>query len=889
MEPTFYDRTTDQVLDAVGASPTGLSSAEAEQRLQKFGKNALAEAKKKSVPVVFLEQFKDLLVIILIIAAIISMLSSNIESTIVIFAVLILNAILGTVQHFKAEKSLESLKAMSSPTAKVIRDNTKTIIPSAQLVPGDIVELEAGDMVVADGRILENFSLKVNESSLTGESEGVEKTADVITGGKVALGDQKNMVFSGSLVTYGRALMVVTATGMNTELGKVAALMNQTQQRKTPLQRSLDDFSKKLAIIILAICVVVFGLSLYHADSMDWQAILDSLMFAVALAVAAIPEALSSIVTIVQAMGTQKMARQNAIIKDLKAVETLGAVSVICSDKTGTLTQNKMSPQKIYVDGDLFDHQQLDLTNTVHHRLLQSAILASDATTDEKAGTFIGDPTEVALIMVGDGLGIDEGEYRSRYPRLCELAFDSDRKLMSTLNDVDGQCILYTKGAIDVLLDRSQYVLTATGPEPLTAEKRQQILDVNLALSNDGLRVLAFAMKELPEERELTLADEDQFTFIGLISMIDPPRPEAIKAVEEAKQGGIRTIMITGDHKVTATAIARQLGIFRDGDLAVTGVELDELTDAGLDERLERISVYARVSPEHKIRIVEAWQRKGTIVSMTGDGVNDAPALKAADIGVAMGITGTEVSKDAASMILADDNFATIVKAVVNGRGVYTNIKNAINFLLSGNMAGIICVFLTSILALPVPFATVHLLFINLLTDSLPAIAIGVEPATGNLLKQPPRDPKEPILTKSLLLRIFIYGALIACATMGAYFIGLESAGADLAMTMAFATLTLARLFHGFNCRGMQSIFKLGFGTNKASIVAFIAGVILLSAVLFIPGLGNLFQVADFTIAHIGWIVLLAFLPTVVIQIYKVIHDAVTSRNNRLDKTGGTA
>ena len=889
MEPTFYDRTTDQVLDAVGASPTGLSSAEAEQRLQKFGKNALAEAKKKSVPVVFLEQFKDLLVIILIIAAIISMLSSNIESTIVIFAVLILNAILGTVQHFKAEKSLESLKAMSSPTAKVIRDNTKTIIPSAQLVPGDIVELEAGDMVVADGRILENFSLKVNESSLTGESEGVEKTADVITGGKVALGDQKNMVFSGSLVTYGRALMVVTATGMNTELGKVAALMNQTQQRKTPLQRSLDDFSKKLAIIILAICVVVFGLSLYHADSMDWQAILDSLMFAVALAVAAIPEALSSIVTIVQAMGTQKMARQNAIIKDLKAVETLGAVSVICSDKTGTLTQNKMSPQKIYVDGDLFDHQQLDLTNTVHHRLLQSAILASDATTDEKAGTFIGDPTEVALIMVGDGLGIDEGEYRSRYPRLCELAFDSDRKLMSTLNDVDGQCILYTKGAIDVLLDRSQYVLTATGPEPLTAEKRQQILDVNLALSNDGLRVLAFAMKELPEERELTLADEDQFTFIGLISMIDPPRPEAIKAVEEAKQGGIRTIMITGDHKVTATAIARQLGIFRDGDLAVTGVELDELTDAGLDERLERISVYARVSPEHKIRIVEAWQRKGKIVSMTGDGVNDAPALKAADIGVAMGITGTEVSKDAASMILADDNFATIVKAVVNGRGVYTNIKNAINFLLSGNMAGIICVFLTSILALPVPFATVHLLFINLLTDSLPAIAIGVEPATGNLLKQPPRDPKEPILTKSLLLRIFIYGALIACATIDSYFIGLESACADLAMTMAFATLTLARLFHGFNCRGMQSIFKLGFGTNKASIVAFIAGVILLSAVLFIPGLGNLFQVADFTIAHIGWIVLLAFLPTVVIQIYKVIHDAVTSRNNRLDKTGGTA
>ena len=878
MEPTFYDRTIEQTLDAVGATRDGLSSAEAEERLQKFGKNALAEGKKKSVPVVFLEQFKDLLVIILIIAAIISMLSGNIESTIVIFAVLILNAVLGTVQHFKAEKSLESLKAMSSPTAKVIRDHMKSIIPSSQLVPGDIVELEAGDMVVADGRILENFSLKVNESSLTGESEGVEKTAEVISGGKVALGDQKNMVFSGSLVTYGRAFMVVTSTGMQTELGKVAALMNQTQQRKTPLQRSLDDFSKKLAIIILAICVVVFGLSLYHADSMGWQAILDSLMFAVALAVAAIPEALSSIVTIVQAMGTQKMARENAIIKALKAVETLGAVSVICSDKTGTLTQNKMTPQQVYVGGELLDHQQLNLDNELHRRLLQSAILASDATTDEKAGTFIGDPTEVALIMIGDELGIDEQQYREQYPRLCELAFDSDRKLMSTLNEVEGHLFLFTKGAIDVLLDRSQSVLTADGTVPLTDQLHQQILDVNLQLSNNGLRVLAFAMKELPEERELTLADEDQFTFIGLISMIDPPRPEAIQAVADAKQGGVRTIMITGDHKLTATAIARQLGIFRDGDLAVTGVELDELTDAGLDERLERISVYARVSPEHKIRIVEAWQRKGKIVSMTGDGVNDAPALKAADIGVAMGITGTEVSKDAASMILADDNFATIVKAVVNGRGVYTNIKNAINFLLSGNMAGIICVFLTSILALPVPFAPVHLLFINLLTDSLPAIAIGVEPATGNLLKQPPRDPKEPILTKNLLLRIFIYGALIACATMGAYFIGLEAAGSDLAMTMAFATLTLARLFHGFNCRGVQSIFKLGLTTNKSTILAFFAGVCLLAAVLFIPGLGDLFQVAEFSMTHIGWIVLLAFLPTVVIQLYKVINDAVAAK-----------
>ena len=874
MQPVFYDRTAAQALSDMDSDRAGLSPAEAAARLARYGRNTLAEERGKSVLQVFFSQFKDLLVVILLAAAVISMLSGNAESTIVIFAVLLLNAVLGTVQHCKAEKSLQSLKAMSSPSAKVVRGGARLVVPSAEVVPGDIVEVEAGDMIVADGRILENFSLKVNESSLTGESEGVEKTADPLAGGKVALGDQKNMVFSGSLATYGRAVMVVTATGMQTELGRIAALMNQTRERKTPLQRSLDDFSRRLAGIILAICAGVFALSLYHAGSWGFQAVLDSLMFAVALAVAAIPEALSSIVTIVQAMGTQKMARQNAIIKELKAVETLGAVSVICSDKTGTLTQNKMTPQKIYADDMLLDESHLDLANDVQRLLLKAALLASDATTDEQTGEAIGDPTEVALVMIGDRLGVDESAYRKQHPRLAELAFDSDRKLMSTLHDIEGVPTLYTKGAIDVLLDRSDYVLTSAGPVPMTEEWKARIAAVNLELSQEGLRVLAFASRTLDAVRGLTLADEHGFTFIGLVSMIDPPRPEAVRAVADAARGGVRTIMITGDHKVTATAIARQIGIFRDGDEALSGVELDELDDSALDERLARVSVYARVSPEHKIRIVEAWQRKGRIVSMTGDGVNDAPALKAADIGVAMGITGTEVSKDAASMILADDNFATIVGAVVNGRSVYTNIKNAINFLLSGNMAGILCVLFTSILALPVPFAPVHLLFINLLTDSLPAIAIGVEPASGDLLDQKPRDPGEPILTRDLLLRIFLYGALIACAAMAAYFIGLRAGGDGLAMTLAFATLTLARLFHGFNCRGSLPLFRLGLLTNKASLCAFAAGVALLAAVLLIPGLQGLFQVAPFTVGQLGAAALLAFLPTLVIQLCKSLRSS---------------
>ena len=878
MSETYFNLGADEALRKTGSSLDGLSPEAAAERLSQYGRNQLSEAKKKSIPQIFFEQFKDLMVIILLAAAFISFLSGNRESTIVIVAVLILNALLGTVQTVKADKSLESLKAMSAPNAKVIRGGKRLEIPAAEVVPGDLLVLDAGDLVAADGRIIDNFSLKINESSLTGESEAVEKTSECIDQTEVALGDQKNMVFSGSLVTYGRAHAVVTATGMNTELGKIAALMNQTKQRKTPLQESLDKFSEKLAIGIFIICGIVFLLSIFRSH----MGLLDSLMFAVALAVAAVPEALSSIVTIVLAIGTQKMARQHAIIKDLKAVESLGCVSVICSDKTGTLTQNRMTVQKLYADGRLVDTDSIELANEPQRQLVKIGLLTNDATADEKTGQEIGDPTEVALVHIGARFEIDEVEYRRQHPRLAELAFDSDRKLMSTLHMVGNMPTLFTKGAIDTLLARCDDMLTGEGRIPMTEELRAQIMQVNNELSKAGLRVLAFGEKDCPEKRNdtlsgaplLTLADEAHFTFVGLVSMMDPPREESMQAVADAKRGGIRTVMITGDHKVTAAAIAKQIGIFREGDVAVDGVELAAMSEEELQQKLPHISVYARVSPEHKIRIVNAWQKRGAIVSMTGDGVNDAPALKKADIGVAMGITGTDVSKDAASMILADDNFATIVKAVVNGRGVYANIKNAIHFLLSGNMAAILCVLFASIAGLPAPFAPVHLLFINLLTDSLPAIAIGMEPARNGLLDQKPRDPKTPILDRELMLRILGQGALIAVPVMTAFYIGMSRGGTVSAMTMAFATLTLARLFHGFNCRGSESIFALGFLSNPFSLLAFGAGTLLLLAVIFIPALHPLFSVADLRTISFGAIVVLATAPTVLIQLFRLLFGS---------------
>lgn len=870
----FFSKTSKDVLKNFNVTKEGLTDKQVAESIEKNGYNELTEKKKKSLLIVFLEQFKDLLVVILIIAGILSIITGNVESTIVIFAVIILNAILGTVQHVKAEKSLDSLKALSSPNAKVIRNGVKLEIPSREVVPGDILILEAGDLVVADGRIIENFSLQVNESALTGESESVNKFEEVINKEEVALGDQKNMVFSSSLVTYGRALVIVTSTGMNTELGKIATLMDETKEKKTPLQVSLDDFSKKLAIIILVICVLVFGLSVYRETP-----IVDSLMFAVALAVAAIPEALSSIVTIVLALGTQKMAKENAIIKKIKSVESLGCVSIICSDKTGTLTQNKMTTRKIYADGELFDSENFNLENDLHNSLMRASILCNDSTSVD--GKEIGDPTEVALVNLAHKYSLVEGKVRNTYKRLKEIPFDSDRKLMSTLHKIDNKYILYTKGALDVLLERTTHIKTSNEVRKINEEDKKKILDNNRYLSENGLRVLAFAYKEIDSDRELSLDDENDFTFLGLISMIDPPRVESSEAVRDCIMAGIKPIMITGDHKITATAIAKQIGIFKNGDMAIDGLELNKMSDEELKEKLPNISVYARVSPEHKIRIVKAWQEKGEIVAMTGDGVNDAPALKQADIGVAMGITGTEVSKDAASMILTDDNFATIVKSIANGRNVYANIKNSIKFLLSGNMAGIISVLYASLMALPVPFKAVHLLFINLLTDSLPAIAIGMEGSRKDILKEKPRNSKESILTKDYMIQIGAEGLLIAIFTLIAFYIGLQSNNKLVPATMAFSTLCLARLFHGFNCRGKQSIFKLGLFSNKYSIYAFVTGLVLFNSVLFIPPLQKLFEIAPLNGTLVACIYVLAFMPTLFIQIYKVFTKDLDIKNSK--------
>ena len=860
----LYGKDSQTILKEFKTTEKGLSDNEVKKRKESFGNNALKEKKRKGILKVFFNQFKDLLVGILIVAGIISIITDNVESTLVILIVILLNAILGTVQYFKAEQSLEALKSLTAAKCKVIRNGIKQEILSKDIVPGDILFLEAGDLIAADGRIIENHSLQVNESSLTGESLAVEKNAEVLSDDEIPLSDRKNMVFGGTLVTYGRAIAVVTSTGMNSELGKIANLMENTQAKETPLQKTLDKFSGKLAIIIITICIIVFVLEIYRDES-----ILNALMFAVALAVAAIPEALSSIVTIVLALGTEKMAKENAIIKDLKAVEGLGAVSVICSDKTGTLTQNKMTVQKVYVDNKLIEGRELKKDNLAHRFLINNALLCNDSVTVE--GKEIGDPTEVALVNLGEELHLDELVIREKYQRISEIPFDSDRKLMSTVNIVNNKQVLFTKGALDVLINKVNYVADSHGIRKLNDEERKEIISVNKQLSEQGLRILAFAYKELQDKEEITKEDENDYVFTGLISMIDPPRVESKDAVHKCIMAGIKPVMITGDHKVTAAAIAREIGIMGKDDIAVEGLEIDKLNDEQLKEKVKNISVYARVSPEHKIRIVRAWQSSGEIVAMTGDGVNDAPALKQADIGVAMGITGTEVSKDAASVILTDDNFSTIVKAVENGRNIYNNIKNSIKFLLSGNLSAIIAVLYCAIINLPMPFAAVHLLFINLLTDSMPAIAIGMEKSNGNLLKEKPRGRNESILNKELLKIVAFEGIIISIFTIISFYGGNPNLNPKAASTMAFSTLCLARLFHGFNCRGNQSIFKLGITTNIYSICAFLVGVLLLSTVLFIPPLKIVFNVVSLSGNQYLLLIFCAIMPTVIIQLLKII------------------
>lgn len=861
----IYQQTVEEVLDRVKSRESGLTDEEVKRSREACGWNELTEGKKKSILQIFGEQYKDFLVLILIASAVISGILGDVESTAVIMIVITMNAVLGTVQTVKAEQSLQSLKKLSGPQAKVLRNGSVVLLSARELVVGDVILLEAGDMIPADGRLIENASLKVDESALTGESLAVEKNIDSILE-EAALGDRSNMMFSGSFVTYGHGRVVVTEIGMQTEVGKIAGLLKTTSEKQTPLQVSLEEFGKKLSILILVFCGILFAVNVFRGEKIS-----SAFMFAVALAVAAIPEALSSIVTIVLSFGTQKMAKEHAIIRKLQAVEGLGSVSVICSDKTGTLTQNKMTVEDYYIDGKRIAAAAVDVSDPAQSCLLYDSILCNDSTNEN--GMEIGDPTETALINLGKRYGVEAAEVRRLSPRKGEIPFDSDRKMMSTLHRIDGENRMIVKGAIDCLMARTEWIWTSAGVRELTEKDKEIIWKQNQDFSMEGLRVLAFAYRDIPDKHILTAEDENHLVFLGLIAMMDPPREESKAAVAECIKAGIRPVMITGDHKITAAAIAKRIGILHDLSEACEGADIEKMSDDQLKEFVPHISVYARVSPEHKIRIVRAWQQRGKIVAMTGDGVNDAPALKQADIGVAMGVTGTEVAKDAAAMVLTDDNFATIVKAVENGRNLYQNIKNAIQFLLSGNFGAILTVLCASVLGLPVPFAPVHLLFINLLTDSLPAIALGMEPHHGEVMKEKPRSADESILTRNFLSKIGLEGLVIGTVTMIGFMTGYHQDGALLGSTYAFGTLCLARLFHGFNCKSDHPvILTKQFLNNPWLLSAFALGAAFITAVLTLPGLHHVFKVETLDLVQLGFVYLYAFASMLVIQLLKWIR-----------------
>ena len=867
----YYNETVETVRRDLNGEQDFLTNEEVKRRQEKFGFNELAEGKKKSGLQIFLEQYKDFLVLILIVSAVVSLFLGETESAAVILVVITMNAILGTVQTIKAENSLESLKQLAAPEAKVVRNGAVVRIPGREITVGDVVHLEAGDYIPADGRVLESASLKVDESALTGESIGVDKISAPLTG-ELPLGDRRNMVFSGSYVTYGRGVFLVTGIGMNTEVGKIAGLLKNTSEKKTPLQINLDHFGKKLSMIILLLCAVLFALQVLKGG-----AVADAFLFAVALAVAAIPEALSSIVTIVLAFGTRKMAKEGAIIRKLQSVEGLGSVSVICSDKTGTLTQNRMTIEHYYVDGRDIPADQIDPANPLQEQMLKFSILCNDSTNVE--GQEIGDPTETAMVNLGDKKGISAQEVRDACPRNSEVPFDSDRKLMSTFHKMKDGYTMITKGAVDVMLKRVDYIQKGGKIFPVTEVDVENICRVNEQYSESGLRVLGIGYRHFPVEKNISTEDEQGLVFLGLLAMMDPPRTESAAAVSDCKRAGICPVMITGDHKVTAAAIAKRIGILHDLSEACEGADIENMSDEQLREFVPNISVYARVSPEHKIRIVRAWQEKGMIVAMTGDGVNDAPALKQADIGVAMGVTGTEVAKDAAAMVLTDDNFATIVKAVENGRNLYQNIKYAIQFLLSGNFGAILAVLCASLAGLPVPFAPVHLLFINLLTDSLPAIALGVEPHSSEVMNEKPRSADELILTKDFLGKIGLEGLVIGMMTMIGFLTGYHQNGALLGSTYAFGTLCLARLFHGFNCKSDHPvIFTKRFFNNKWLQGAFVLGAVLITVVLTVPGLHLLFKVETLDLMQLGCVYLYAFASLPIIQLLKWIRMKLRKR-----------
>lgn len=852
-----YQKSIQEVLSEFDASRNGLTSFQVDDRQKQYGLNEMDQQGKESPLQIFLSQFKDLLVIVLIVAGFISMATGEIVSSIVIFIVITINAILGTVQTLKARKSLESLSKLSMPHVKVIRDGQLHQIVSNELTIGDLVYVEAGDVIEGDGRLIECANLQVNESALTGESLPQEKQLEVIAG-EVGIADQTNMVFSSGLVTNGTGKYIVTKIGMNTEIGKIATMLENAKERKTPLQLTLEDFSKKLTISICVICAIILAMNVIVAHEDIW----DALLIAVALAVAAIPEALNSIVTIVLSISTQKMVKEHAIIKQLNAVESLGCVSVICSDKTGTLTQNKMKVMELFLNNEVIKPEMLDVKDHSHDVLLKSCLLCNNAVSN--GSTQIGDPTEIALLDLFDRYGEKDADYHVEAIRIKELPFDSTRKMMS----INSENHLYTKGAVDVILDRCDQILIHDKKRPITEEDIKLIKEQNESFAKEGLRVLGFAYKTM-KPKELSLEDENNLTFVGMVAQMDPPRLESKDAVSKCKMAGIKPIMITGDHIITATSIAKEIGIFEDGDICLEGKELETMSDSALDEILPKVSVYARVAPEHKIRIVEAWQKRNEIVAMTGDGVNDAPALKQSDIGVAMGITGTEVSKDAASMILTDDNFSTIVKAVITGRNVYANIKNSITYLLSGNFSAILAVVFTSLALLPTPFMAVHLLFINLITDSLPAIAIGMEKGKDDVLKQKPRKRDDSILNAKTMIKIGYEGLIIFSGVMAAYFIGLQTSDL-MASTMAFSTLCLSRLLHGFSSRGNAPFWKLG--KNESSIYAFLTGAVLLVLILFIPNMHGLFSIGPITLTQFFIVVGLSLATFVIVQITKVIQ-----------------